>query len=224
MSLLKTNIEFLLQQRGGDVTTFLQEQNVGKVEELSIEVLQQLATESGTPLENVLLYNLTVDRSRLERLKLLILDVDGVMTDGGMYFAESGDQYKKYNTKDGMGIMALHDLGIKIGIISSGFKEGMVKARAELLKIPHVYVGRDPKMKILQDWCEKLSIGLDEVGIIGDDINDLEVMRNVGFSASPANAVPVVKAQVDLVLQQKGGDACVREFIDGYLLKQPLTR
>ena len=153
---------------------------------------------------------------------MLILDVDGVMTDAGMFFSENGDQIKKYNAKDGMAIMALKKHGVEVGIISSGFKLEMVKARAELLGIEHLYVGRDPKMEILKGWCEKLNIDLAEVGIIGDDINDLQVMKSVGFSVAPADAVPVVKQHVDLILQAKGGRGCVREFIDHYLLDEPL--
>ena len=77
-------------------------------------------------------------------------------------------------------------------------------------------------MMILTDWCAKLGISLEEVAIIGDDINDLEVMQNIGFSACPADAVPRIKRQVDLVLQTNGGQGCVREFIDNYLLEQPV--
>jgi YrbI family 3-deoxy-D-manno-octulosonate 8-phosphate phosphatase len=146
------------------------------------------------------------------------------MTDAGMYFTESGDQFKKYNAKDGMAIRALDQFGIQAGIISSGFKLNMVKDRAEMLKIKHIYVGRDPKMEILLDWCDKLEIGLEEVAIIGDDINDLPVIQAVGFSACPADAVVKIKDNVDLVLHKKGGQACVREFIDFYLLDEPLEK
>jgi YrbI family 3-deoxy-D-manno-octulosonate 8-phosphate phosphatase len=121
-----------------------------------------------------------------------------------------------------MAIMALTKSDFQVGIISSGYKLEMVKARADLLRIQHVYVGRDPKMTILMDWCSTMGISLDEVAIIGDDINDLDVMQNVGFTACPSDAVPKIKRQVDLVLQAKGGKGCVREFIDQYLLDQPV--
>jgi YrbI family 3-deoxy-D-manno-octulosonate 8-phosphate phosphatase len=99
----------------------------------------------------------------------------------------------------------------------------MVQKRAELLGIQHCYVGRDPKLEILNDWCQKLNFKMDEVAIIGDDINDLEIMKNSGLSICPANAVNTVKTQCHIVLSKKGGDGCVREFIDNYLLNNPLV-
>lgn len=222
MKLLTTNLEAVLKRNGRSLSQFLTEHNVAKVADLKLGELELFCFQEKLQLTNLLSYNLSVDKQKLKKLKLLILDVDGVMTDAGMFFSENGDQIKKYNAKDGMAIMALKKHGVEVGIISSGFKLEMVKARAELLGIEHLYVGRDPKMEILKGWCEKLNIDLAEVGIIGDDINDLQVMKSVGFSAAPADAVPVVKQHVDLVLQAKGGRGCVREFIDHYLLDEPL--
>ena len=93
-----------------------------------------------------------------------------------------------------------------------------------MLNIKHLYVGSDPKIDILLDWCKKLDIKLSEVAIIGDDINDLAVMKAVGFSACPADAVLKVKETVDLVLHTKGGQGCIREFIDFYLLDEPVEK
>lgn len=222
MNFLEANLSYFLEKRGYNLSGFLRTYEVSNVENLPLSALMAFCREEELSLENLLLYPHFFYRDKTKHIRLLILDIDGVMTDGGMYFTESGDQFKKYNTKDGMGIMALHQLGIKTGIISSGFKQGMVRARAEMLKIEHVYVGREPKINILRDWCKELAIDFSNVGIIGDDINDLEIMRNVGFSACPADAVPVVKKQVDLVLRKEGGRGCVREFIDNYLLPQPL--
>lgn len=222
MKLLTTNLEAVLKRNGRSLSQFLTEHNVAKVADLKLGELELFCFQEKLQLTNLISYNLSVDKQKLKKLKLLILDVDGVMTDAGMFFSENGDQIKKYNAKDGMAIMALKKHGVEVGIISSGFKLEMVKARAELLGIEHLYVGRDPKMEILKGWCEKLNIDLAEVGIIGDDINDLQVMKSVGFSAAPADAVPVVKQHVDLVLQAKGGRGCVREFIDHYLLDEPL--
>jgi 3-deoxy-D-manno-octulosonate 8-phosphate phosphatase (KDO 8-P phosphatase) len=146
-----------------------------------------------------------------------------VMTDGGMYVSENGDQMKRYNTQDGMGIMHLTKSNFQVGIISSGFTNNMVQKRAELLGIQNCYVGRDPKLEILKDWCQKLNFNLDEVAIIGDDINDLGVMKNIGLAVCPANAVNLVKTQCHIILSKKGGDGCVREFIDNYLLNNPLV-
>jgi YrbI family 3-deoxy-D-manno-octulosonate 8-phosphate phosphatase len=222
MSLVEKNLKALLQSNGMERKTVLNRYQVTDFSQLTLAQLEQLCAELNCSFENVVLFPQFVDRDQLSKIKLLILDVDGVMTDAGMFFTESGDQFKKYNAKDGMAIMALTKSDFQVGIISSGFKLEMVKARADLLKIQHVYVGRDPKMTILTDWCNKLGISLNEVAIIGDDINDLEVMQHVGFSACPADAVPKIKQQVDLVLQTKGGKGCVREFIDHYLLDQPI--
>ncbi|MDG0973504.1 MAG: HAD hydrolase family protein [Crocinitomicaceae bacterium] len=222
MSLLEKNLNALLQSNGMEKVAILNRYQVSDYYQLTLAQLNQLCTELNCSLENLLLFPQFVERERLRKIKLLILDVDGVMTDAGMFFTESGDQIKKYNAKDGMAIMALTKSDFQVGIISSGYKLEMVKARADLLRIQHLYVGRDPKMTILMDWCSTMGISLDEVAIIGDDINDLDVIQNVGFSACPSDAVSKIKRQVDLVLQAKGGKGCVREFIDQYLLDQPV--
>ena len=111
----------------------------------------------------------------------------------------------------------------QIAIISSGFKTEMVKARAELLGIQRCYIGRDPKIDILKSFCAELSIEMENVALIGDDVNDLDMIKAIGFSACPGDAVNSVKSQVDVVLSKNGGEGCVREFIDAYLLKQPLA-
>lgn len=222
MDHLIQNIERFLKIQKIEKADFLNDFGVSNIESLRLEQLQSFCNTHALSIENLIAYPQFVDRSKLQSIKLLILDVDGVMTDAGMFFTENGDQFKKYNAKDGMAIIALTKKGFQVGIISSGFKLEMVKSRAELLKIQHVYVGRDEKIGVLKEWCEKLEISLSEVAIIGDDINDLSIMNAVGFSACPADAVHRVKKTVDLVLTKNGGDACVREFIDHYLLEQPV--
>lgn len=222
MSHLISNIDRYLAAQGIEKSTFLNEFGVTIIEDLTLSQLQSFCSNHHLELENLIAYPQFIDRSKLKTIKLLILDVDGVMTDAGMFFTENGDQFKKYNAKDGMAIMALTKKDFQVGIISSGFKLEMVKSRAELLKIQHIYVGRDEKIGVLKEWCKKLDISLDNVAIIGDDINDLSIMNAVGFSACPADAVYRVKKTVDLVLSKKGGNACVREFIDHYLLEQPV--
>ena len=159
-----------------------------------------------------------IDKVLDRDIKLLILDVDGTMTDGGMYFTENGDQIKKYNTKDGMAIKNITKHGIQVGIISHGYKTKLVKDRADLLGIQKVYVGRDDKTTVLKKWCAELNIDLNQVAYIGDDINDINVMQEVGLSACPSDSVKSIKKIADIVLIKKGGDACVREFIDDYIL------
>ncbi len=223
--LLETNIRGLCDHFSLDYEAFLSDLGAEEPLELTLYDLTAICEEYNLDLYSLLfksLYRPHIWKSKLEKIKLLILDVDGVLTDGGMYASESGDQFKKYNTKDGMGILHLTKNNFQVGIISSGFKGEAVKARAELLGIQHFYLGRDPKMGVLKDLCAKLEIDLKNVAIIGDDINDLKVIQNVGFSACPADAVKVVKSNVDIVLNKKGGEGCVREFIDEWLLNEPM--
>ncbi|WP_343605110.1 HAD-IIIA family hydrolase [Fluviicola sp.] len=203
----------------------LKDFDVDSVTELSILDLEAIAEEYEVDFYSLLFKPLFVFdhlKSKIAKIKLLILDVDGVMTDGGMYYTESGDQIKKYNTKDGMAIMKAQEKGLLCGIISSAFTDKMVRNRAEVLKIGHVYVGREQKITVLKQWCETLGISLEEVAIIGDDINDLSIMREAGLRACPKDAVQEVKKEVDIVLTKNGGDGVVREFIDNFLLSEPI--
>lgn len=222
---LEQNIKGLCAKFGVDFYQMLKDFDVDGVTELSILDLEAVAEEYEVDFYSLLFKPLFVFdhlKSKIERIKLLILDVDGVMTDAGMYYTESGDQFKKYNSKDGMGIMKAQESGLLCGIISSAFTDKMVLNRAETLRINHVYVGRDQKITILKQWCEELSISLNEVAIIGDDINDLSIMREVGLSACPKDAVQEVKKEVDIVLTKNGGEGVVREFIDNFLLPEPI--
>ncbi|WP_430401946.1 KdsC family phosphatase [Fluviicola sp.] len=203
----------------------LKDFDVDGVTELSILDLEAIAEEYEVDFYSLLFKPLFIFdhlKSKIEKIKLLILDVDGVMTDAGMYYTESGDQIKKYNSKDGMGIMKAQEKGLVCGIISSGFIDQMIRNRAETLKIKHVYVGRDQKITVLRQWCEELSISLNEVAIIGDDINDLSIICEVGLSACPKDAAQEVKKEVDIVLTKNGGAGVVREFIDNFLLSEPI--
>ncbi|MEX1190418.1 MAG: HAD-IIIA family hydrolase [Brumimicrobium sp.] len=222
MNLLEQNIRAYLKRSNKSFDDFLGQYGVSNIDEMQLGDLKLFCNENDLNYANILCRPLFINKEKIKKIKLLILDVDGVMTDAGMFFTENGDQFKKYNAKDGMAIMALSKIGVEVGIISSGFKLEMVKARAELLKINHLYVGRDPKIGVLNQWCDKLNISHDEVAIIGDDINDLPIMKEVGFSACPSDAVLKVKETVDLVLQTRGGKGCVREFIDFYLLDEIL--
>ena len=122
-----------------------------------------------------------------------------------------------------MGIIHLTKNNFQVAIISSGFKGEAIQQRADRLGIQHCSVSRNPKMETLKSICKELKIELSNVAIIGDDINDLEVIKNVGFSACPADAVNVVKSNVDVILNKKGGEGCVRELIDFYILTSPLN-
>jgi YrbI family 3-deoxy-D-manno-octulosonate 8-phosphate phosphatase len=223
---LEQNLKGLCVKFGIDFEDFLNDLDVENVHELTVYDLEAVCEEYEVDLLSLLfkpMFRPELFKVKLDKIKLLILDVDGVMTDGGMYVSENGDQMKRYNTQDGMGIMHLTKSNFQVGIISSGFTNNMVQKRAELLGIQNCYVGRDPKIEILKDWCKKLNLKLEEVAIIGDDINDLEIMKNVGLAVCPSNAVNSVKSICHIILSKKGGDGCVREFIDNYLLKNPLN-
>lgn len=220
--LLKQNIEYLIEAKEVVLSEFLTKNEVNSVEEFTLEQLGEIGKHYEVNLKDLLFSDLRALSTQLKNIKLLILDVDGVMTDGGMYFTEAGDQMKKYNTKDGMAIIHLTKNDFQVGIISSGFKAEMVKARATLLGIQHFYVGRGKKIEVLNKWCEELGISLSEVAMIGDDINDLEVMQSIGVSACPTDAVAKIKNQAKIILNKKGGEGCVREFIDNYLLPEPV--
>jgi len=227
MNYLEENIKGICEKFGLDFVEFMDDMDAENVSELTIFDIEAIADEYDSDLYSMLFnrsFTTSHIASKVENIKLLILDVDGVMTDGGMYFAESGEQMKKFNTKDGMAIIHLTRNDFQVAIISSGFKGEAVKKRAEMLGIQNCYVGRDSKLEVLKNMCNELSISLEEVAIIGDDINDLEVMRNVGLSFSPKDAVSAVKQQVDVVLSKRGGEGCVREMIDQFILKKPLNR
>lgn len=219
MIYLEQNIKGLTAKFGLNFSDLMQDFGVDSVFELSLVDLESISEEYDLDLQTLIfspIFENAFLTEKLKHIKLLILDVDGVMTDGGMYYTETGDQIKKFNAKDGMAIMGLRKKDFPVGIISSGFSGEAIRKRAEVLDIQLCYIGREPKLGILQNWCTDLGITLKEVALIGDDINDMEVMQQVGFSACPADAVPVIKKQVDLILTKKGGKACVREFIDNY--------
>jgi len=152
------------------------------------------------------------------KIKLIILDVDGTLTDGGIYILESGEQFKKFNAKDGLGVRMAIKKGIMVGIISHSMSSGMVLKRAEMMGIERCYIGNAPKLEILNDWCQELNLNLDEVAFVGDDLNDMDIIEAVGLSACPGDSTQKVKDSCDVVLTHGGGEACVREFLDMFFL------
>ncbi|GJM60065.1 HAD-IIIA family hydrolase [Persicobacter diffluens] len=151
-------------------------------------------------------------------IKMVVTDVDGTLTDGGMYYTETGDEFKKFNAKDGMGMNILRKAGIEVGIISHGKAPHMVLNRAERLGLKYVYVGSEPKMQVLEKWLQELGISKSEVCYIGDDINDEAIMESVGLSACPSDAVKVIRETADIVLTRGGGNCAFRELVDEHLI------
>ncbi|MGD0037044.1 MAG: HAD-IIIA family hydrolase [Bacteroidota bacterium] len=155
----------------------------------------------------------------LEHIKLLLLDVDGVMTDGGLYFSNSGDEFKRFNSQDGYGIAKLQRAGIKVGIITGRLSK-IVKRRAKELEITEVYQNFKNKIDAYKSIKKKFDLTDANIAYIGDDEFDLAVLKCVGFSAAPADAMPVVKEQVHYVCTCGGGNGAVREVIDLILKNQ----
>jgi YrbI family 3-deoxy-D-manno-octulosonate 8-phosphate phosphatase len=150
------------------------------------------------------------------KIKLFLSDVDGVMTDAGMYYTETGDEFKKFNTHDGMAFELLRNAGIKTGIITSENTQ-IVERRATKLKVDYLYQGKRDggKLGAAREICEKEGIDISEVAYIGDDINCLELLSNVGTAACPSNAVKAIKAIPNIIqLKTAGGSGAVREFVD----------
>jgi N-acylneuraminate cytidylyltransferase len=150
------------------------------------------------------------------KIKLFLTDVDGVLTDGSMYYSENGDELKRFHTYDGMAFELLRKAGIKTGIITSENTE-IVTRRAAKLKVDYLFQGKRDggKLAAAQHICQELNISLHEVAYIGDDINCLELLQNVGVAACPANAMAAVKNIPNIIqLQKKGGEGVVREFVE----------
>jgi N-acylneuraminate cytidylyltransferase len=167
--------------------------------------------------ENMMLKYILSKRKNRHQVKLFATDVDGVLTDGGMYYSEEGDELKKFNTRDGKGIELLRKAGIKTAILTSEDTE-IVKRRGLKLKFDYIYQSVTQKLELLNTLCKKLNISLEEVAYIGDDINDLDTLRSVGFSATPADAMKQNIAVAGYVCTLGGGKGCVREFIDNIIL------
>ena len=139
--------------------------------------------------------------------------MDGVLTDAGMYYSESGEELKKFNTRDGMGIKLLQRAGLITALVTME-ETKLVARRAEKLAIPEVHQGARDKLAVMREMVARHGLTLQQVAYIGDDVNDLEVLNAVGFSAAPADALPAVRNAVDYVCRQKGGEGAVREVAD----------
>ncbi|MDA0304806.1 MAG: HAD hydrolase family protein [Proteobacteria bacterium] len=148
--------------------------------------------------------------SQLSKVKLLSLDVDGVMTDGGLYYTANGEISRKYNVKDGVGIKRVMAAGVEVTIISAGVS-GSIPERAETLGIKYVFTGVDDKKAVLEGLCAELGIGLDEAAHMGDDINDAPLLDVVGCPIAVADAEPEALDAALIVTKRMGGKGAIRE-------------
>jgi N-acylneuraminate cytidylyltransferase len=157
-----------------------------------------------------------------QKIKLFLSDVDGTLTDAGMYYTNSGEEFKKFNTHDGKGFELLRKAGVKTGLITSETTQ-IVENRAKKLKVDYLYQGVEHggKLEVAMNICKKNNIHLQEVAYIGDDINCKELLQNVGIAACPANALREIKELYSIIkLNSNGGDGAVREFIDLLIAKR----
>lgn len=190
------------------------------------EMPEYTATEIDEPDDWTILEKLmqkyVLKKQRINKnIKLFLSDVDGVLTDCGMYYSEKGDELKKFNTRDGMGFQLLREAGIKTGIITSENTK-IVEARAQKLKIDYLFQGKRDggKLAAAEKICREEGLTLDQVAYIGDDINCIELLRSVGLAACPADASHKVKEIPGIIsLEAKGGEGAVREFAEFLLLQ-----
>ena len=154
-------------------------------------------------------------------IKLFITDIDGVWTDGGMYYDNNGNEWKKFNTSDSAGVLFLKLLNIPTAIIT-GENTKIVARRADKLQIEDCFLGISDKVAIAEKLLEKYNLAWDEVAYIGDDINDILLLEKVGLSACPMQSPKYVKNKVNWVLSNKGGDGVFREFVEKYLIQKKI--
>ncbi len=218
MSLYAANLSFLLRKNEISGAKISVELGIKDLAHPFPDDIQHIATRFSLTTDLLLKTDLELrEEQRSKEIKLIIFDIDGVLTDAGIYYTETGDEIKKFNAKDGLAIRRLQRRNIQAGIISHGLTNKVIARRAEVLNIANVEVSQIPKIDTLTKWCEALQISPMNICFIGDDINDEEIIRAVGFSACPSDAVDEVKNMVHVVLSKKGGEGCVRELIDLYL-------
>jgi 3-deoxy-D-manno-octulosonate 8-phosphate phosphatase (KDO 8-P phosphatase) len=152
--------------------------------------------------------------SKARKIKLLLTDCDGVLTDGGVYYGEQGEVLKKFNIRDGMGVERLRKLAdIQTGIITGETSPSVMK-RAEKLQITELHLGIKDKLSVLMQIMVNRNLMSENIAYIGDDVNDIEIMGKVGLTACPADAISFTKEVSDYVCESKGGEGCFREFAE----------
>ncbi|AQG79430.1 KdsC family phosphatase [Spirosoma montaniterrae] len=153
-------------------------------------------------------------RAKAARIKLVLTDCDGVMTDAGVFYGETGEVFKQFNIRDGMGVVRLRELvGVETGIVT-GETSPSVVTRAAKLKITELHLGASDKLSLLRGILERKGLDGSEVAFIGDDVNDLAILQAVGLSACPADATRQNKAIVDYCCEMRGGQGCLRELAE----------
>lgn len=156
---------------------------------------------------------------QLKKIRLFATDVDGVLTDGGMYWSDSGDQIRKFHAWDGLGLVLLKNAGIVVAFITMDHAP-LVSLRANGLGISEIHQGVRDKLAVLKELSLKYHLGFEEIAYMGDDVNDVPALQAVGFSAAPANGRDQVRSTVRYVCSANGGEGAVREVADMILAVQ----
>lgn len=152
----------------------------------------------------------------MKKPKLILTDIDGVWTDGGMYYDQSGNELKKFHTYDSAGVLFAHQNEIPVGIIT-GENTEIVERRAAKLKVDYLFQAVTDKLQVAANLCSELNIDLQDVAYIGDDIGDMELLKSVGISATPNSAPEYVKKCANMVMKKNGGEGVFREFVEKIL-------
>ena len=155
----------------------------------------------------------------MNKIELILFDVDGVMTDGSIYIDEHGESFKKFNVKDGLAIELLHSHGIKTGVVSGKASKALTQ-RCEKLGFNYIVTGCKNKLPRVEAICSELGIELEQVAFVGDDVLDLPVMQQCGASFAPSDAHALVLEQAHFTTNAQGGSGVVREVADTILLKR----
>jgi 3-deoxy-D-manno-octulosonate 8-phosphate phosphatase (KDO 8-P phosphatase) len=152
-------------------------------------------------------------RDRARKIRLVAMDVDGVLTDAGMYYSESGDELKKFNTRDGMGVAQVREAGLATAILTRESTR-LVERRGAKMRIDHVFIGVTDKLTCMRDLLRELGLTLEQVAYIGDDVNDYELLCHVGLAAAVRDASRLPKSVAHLITESKGGEGAVRELCE----------
>ncbi|MEN8137845.1 MAG: HAD-IIIA family hydrolase [Bacteroidota bacterium] len=148
--------------------------------------------------------------------KLVLTDIDGVWTDGGMYYDQSGNEWKKFNTSDSAGVLFCKKMNIPVGIITGEDTE-IVQRRADKLKVDYLFLGVKNKLSVVEELRKQLNLSWEDIAYIGDDLNDLQVLKKVGIAGVPSDAANYIRKHTSIDLYKKGGEGVFREFVETVL-------
>jgi YrbI family 3-deoxy-D-manno-octulosonate 8-phosphate phosphatase len=153
-------------------------------------------------------------KKKLEKIKIVLTDNDGVLTDTGVYYSEKGEEFKRFSIRDGMGVERLRKYAGVETIIITGEESGSVRARAEKLRIKEYYLGVKKKVDVLPEIMKKNNVKPENIAFIGDDANDYELMKLIGFKATPADGMSFIKEIADYICETKSGNGAFRELVE----------